>query len=235
MQKYKTRRIIGIAGIMAILFIMVIVSVVFVGRFGELLENPHRIRDVIAAFGAWGYLVYALMNIIQVLFAPIPGLVLTVSSGIIFGVFGGIAASLLSVTVGGFMAMFIARYFGKRILYYIMDENAKRFENQISRKGIPLIFFLSLIPNPIGDGLFYLAGLTDVPFRILIPIIALARLPGIVISVLIGSELLEMDTRRWIVGGCGFLIVVAAYFIFGKRLETLFSRIMNRAYPNRRS
>lgn len=235
MDEHRIRRLLGISGLAVIVAVVIIVSVAFVDKFGELLEDPQRIRDFIAAYGAWGYLVYGVMNVIQVLFAPIPGLVLTVSSGVIFGVVGGIIASWVSVLIGGWAAMIVTRLFGRKIVYYIMDKHAKRFESQISGKGVPLIFLLSLIPNPIGDGLFYLAGLTDVPFRILIPVIALARLPGIAISVVLGNELLEFDVRRWIIGGIGFVIIVIAYFLFGKRLEALFSRIMNRLYPDWRS
>jgi uncharacterized membrane protein YdjX (TVP38/TMEM64 family) len=235
LDEHRVRRLLGIAGLVVIVAVVIIVSFAFVDKFGELLEDPQRIRDFIAVYGGWGYLVYGFLNIIQVLFAPIPGLVLTVSSGIIFGVFRGIIVSWLSVIVGGYGAMLITRLFGKRVLYYIMDEHAKRFESQISSRGVPLIFLLSLIPNPIGDGLFYLAGLTDVPFRILIPVIALARLPGIAISVFLGNVLLEFDTRRWIIGAVGFAIIVVAYFLFGKRLEALFSRIMNKLYPDWRS
>lgn len=235
MNEERTRRIIGIFGLAVILFVVIIVSFVYVGRFGQILEDPHRTRDFVAAYGAWGYLVYGVMNVIQVLFAPIPGLVLTVSSGVIFGLVGGIIASWVSVLIGGWAAMLVARLFGRKIVYYIMDKQAKRFESQMSGKGVPLIFLLSLIPNPIGDGIFYLAGLTDVPFRILIPVIAFARLPGIVISVFLGNELLEFDARRWVMGGVGFVIIVVAYFIFGKRLEVLFSRIMKKLYPDWRS
>lgn len=235
MCKNRTRKLIGIASLTVSIFVVMIVSFAIFNRFEELIEDPRQLRDFIAVYRTWGYLVYGAMNVVQVLFAPIPGLVLTVSSGIIFGMFRGIIVSWLSVMIGGYGAMLIARHFGRRIMYNILDENAKRFESQISNKGLPLIFLLSLIPNPVGDGLFYLAGLTDVPCRVLILVIASARLPGIAISVFLGNKLLEFDTSIRLISGFGFLLIVAAYFIFVKKLEALFARIMNRTYPDWRS
>ena len=232
MSEPKIRRLLGIVGLAVIVAVVFLVSAAFVGKFGELLENPQRIRDFISVYGGWGYVVYGFLNIIQVLFAPIPGLVLTVSSGIVFGILNGIIASWVSVMIGGYCAMLIARLLGRRFLYYVLDERARKFEGQISGKNVPLIFLLSLIPNPLGDGLFYLAGLTGVSFRILIPVIAIARLPGIAISVALGNELLAFDTRRWIIGGVGLVVIIAAYFTFGKRLEAFFARVMKRLYPN---
>lgn len=226
MANPKIKRVVGIIGLVVFVCFIFIVSYVFVSRFGEITENPQKIRDIVLGYGVWGYLFFALFNIFQIIFAPVPGHVVTISSGILFGFLRGIIVTWVSVIVGGSIVMVIARAFGRRMLEYLLDEKAQRFENLITRKGISFILLLSILPNPIGDGLFYLAGLTTIPLKILIPLIALGRLPGVLLSVFFGNALLTAGIGTWIFGGLGFLTAVGLYFVFGNRIEKLFEKFI---------
>jgi uncharacterized membrane protein YdjX (TVP38/TMEM64 family) len=167
---------------------------------------------------------FMLLNIFQIIFAPVPGNVVTISSGILFGLLRGIIITWSSVIIGGSIVLVIARAFGRRMFEYLLDEKAQKFESLITRKGISFILLLSIFPNPIGDGLFYLAGLTTIRLRILIPLIALGRLPGIVLAVFLGDRLLTAGIAGWLLAGLGFLTVVVLYLILGKRIERIFER-----------
>jgi uncharacterized membrane protein YdjX (TVP38/TMEM64 family) len=226
MDSRAIKRLIGIAGIIVFILFIVLVSVVFVQRFGDIVKNPAAVRDTVLSYGMWSYLVFSLFNIFQIIFAPVPGHVVTVSSGILFGFIRGTLVTWVSVVIGGSIVMFAARYFGKKMLDYLLDEKAKKFEADVTRKGIPFILLLSIFPNPLGDGLFYLAGITNVPLRVLIPLIAAGRLPGIIISVLLGDWLLTAGILGWIIGIAGFLIAVILYLLLGKRIEALFERFV---------
>lgn len=224
------KRIIGIMGLVVFVFFILIISLIVVATFGDIMENPLKIREAVAGYGVWGYLVFSLINIFQIFFAPVPGHIVTVSSGILFGSFRGIIVTWVSVIIGGSAVMFFSRFFGHKMLYYLLDERAQRFETEVTRRGIPFILLLSIFPNPIGDGLYYLAGITNVPLRLLIPMIAFGRLPGIIVSVVIGDKLFTAGIKGWIFGGIGFVIILVLYAIFGKKLETMFERILKKAH-----
>lgn len=226
MANPKAKRVIGVIGLVVFACFILIVSHIFIGRFGEITENPQKIREIVRGYGVWGYLVFAFLNIFQIIFAPVPGNIVTVSSGMLFGFFRGIIITWISVIIGGSIVMLIARAFGRRMLEYILDEKAQKFESLITRKGISFILLLSIFPNPIGDGLFYLAGLTTIRLRILIPLIALGRLPGIVLAVFLGDRLLTAGIAGWLLAGLGFLAVLTFYLIFGKKLERVFERFI---------
>jgi uncharacterized membrane protein YdjX (TVP38/TMEM64 family) len=220
------RRVIGIVGAAVFISFIFIVSYLVVTRFGDVIRNPLKVREVMIGYGLRGYVAFSIINIFQIFFAPVPGHVVTVSSGIFFGFFRGIIISWISVIIGGSMVMVISRSLGKKLLFYLLDEKAYRFEAAVTRRGIPFILFLSIFPNPIGDGLFYLAGITNVPLKILIPLIALGRLPGIVVSVLLGDRLFMAGIKGWIIGGLGLLTAVILYVIFDKKIERLFEKII---------
>jgi len=226
MANPKAKRVIGVIGLVVLACFILVVSHIFINRFGEITENPQKIREIIRGYGLWGYLFFVLLNIFQIIFAPVPGNVVTVSSGMLFGFFRGVIITWISVIIGGSLVLFIARAFGRRMLEYLLDEKAQKFENLITRKGIPFILLLSLFPNPIGDGLFYLAGLTTIRLKILIPLIALGRLPGIVLAVFLGDRLLTAGIAGWIVAALGFLTVLGLYFILGERIEKLFEKLI---------
>lgn len=226
MANPRTKRAIGIVGLLVLVGFILVVSYIFVNRFGEITENPQRIREIVRGYGVWGYLFFALLNIFQIIFAPVPGNVVTVSSGMLFGFFRGIVITWISVIIGGSFVLSVSRGFGRRMLEYLLDEKAQKFENLITRKGVSFILLLSIFPNPIGDGLFYLAGLTTIPLKILIPLIALGRLPGIILAVFLGDRLLTAGLAGWIVAGLGFVTIVALYLIFGKKIERIFERFI---------
>jgi len=224
----KIKRIIGITGVVIFISFILIISYVVVDKFGNIIENSLKIREVVAGYGMWAYLVFSLVNIFQIFFAPVPGHIVTVSSGILFGSFRGIIITWVSIIIGGSAVMVFSRFFGHKMIYYLLDEKAQNFEMEVTKRGIPFILLLSIFPNPIGDGLFYLAGITNVPLKLLIPLIAFGRLPGIVVSVIVGDRLFTAGIKGWIIAGVGFLIAVILYIIFGKKLEILFERIIKR-------
>lgn len=228
MRRKLLKRLIGIAGIIIFAVFIILVSIIFLQRFGDIVKNPYTVRDTVLAYGIWGYLIFSLFNIFQIIFAPVPGHVVTVSSGILFGFVRGTLVTWLSVVIGGSIVMIIARYFGRKMLDFLLEEKAKKFEADVTRKGIPFILLLSIFPNPLGDGLFYLAGITDVPLKVLIPLIAAGRLPGIIISVLIGDRLLTAGILGWIFGFGGFAIAVVLYLLFGKRIEAVFEQFFRK-------
>lgn len=228
MHRKLQKRLIGIAGIILFIIFIVLVSTIFLQRFGNIVKNPVAVRETVLGYGMWSYLIFSLFNIFQIIFAPIPGHVVTVSSGILFGFVRGTLVTWVSVIIGGSIVMVIARYFGRKMLDFLLDEKAKKFEADVTRKGISFILLLSIFPNPLGDGLFYLAGITNVPLRVLIPLIAIGRLPGIVLSVLIGDKLLTAGILGWIIGIGGFIIAVILYMLFNKKIEMVFERFIRK-------
>jgi uncharacterized membrane protein YdjX (TVP38/TMEM64 family) len=226
MERRMARRMIGIAGTILFFVFIILVSYLFVKKYGFLLRDPVEFRAAIRGYGGRGYLVYLALYILQIIFAPIPGQVLNISSGILFGAGKGIIISWIAVFLGGSLATVLSRLLGRKILEFILDDRAWKFEQEITKRGLPFIFFLALFPTPLGDGVFYLAGLTTIALRVLIPIIALGRVPGIVIWVLLGDKILRAGIAGWIIGILGSIAAVGLYLIFQKKFEVFFDKLV---------
>ncbi|MEO0160709.1 MAG: VTT domain-containing protein [candidate division WOR-3 bacterium] len=224
----KIKRILSFCGSIVFFFIIVLVSIIFIKNFNFIVNDPEAVRDEIQSYGFVSYLIYFLLYIFQIFFAPVPGQVLNIVSGMLFGPLRGFFISWCAVIVGGFLAMLGVRVFGKKILYFLVEEKALRIEEQITKKGLPLIIFLALFPNPIGDGIFYLAGMTTISLKILIVLIACCRIPGILFYVLAGNWIMDLGPRGWLIGGGGTLVALLLYVVFERRLETAFEKYIQR-------
>jgi len=226
MERKIARRLIGIAGTVLFFLFIILISYLFVKKYGFLLRDPVEFRAVIRGYGGRGYLVYLLAYILQIVFAPIPGQVLNISSGVLFGLGRGILISWIAVFLGGGLATVLSRLLGRKILEFILDDKAWKFEQEITRRGLPFILFLAIFPTPLGDGVFYLAGLTTIALRVLVPIIALGRLPGIVVWVLLGDRILGAGVAGWIIVILGSFAAVGLYLVFQKRFEAFFDKMV---------
>jgi uncharacterized membrane protein YdjX (TVP38/TMEM64 family) len=227
MKRRQFRMAIGLSGTVLFFGVIILISYFFVKRYGFLITDPVRFRAVIRGYGGRGYLVYFLLYILQIVFAPIPGQVVTISSGMLFGVAMGVALSWAAVLIGGGLAIAISRVLGRKILEYILDDQAWKFEQEITKRGLSFIFFLTLFPNPVGDAVFYLAGLTTIPLRVLIPVMVLGRLPGIIVWVVLGDKILKAGVAGWIIGILGSCAVFGFYLIFQKKFEAVFEKMVS--------
>ncbi len=219
-------------GIVVFALFIILISIIFIKNFGAVVENPVEIRKIMTNYGIWAYLLYFLLYVFQIFFAPVPGTVLNIASGMLFGPLKGFLLSWAGAITGGFLAMVIVRYLGRKILYFFLEEKKVEFEKQITKRGLPLIIFLAIFPNPVGDGIFYLAGLTNIPLKILTGIIGLCRIPGILVYVIAGDKIMTSGIKGWIIGGGGFIIAMLFYFIFKQKLENLVERIVVKTQLN---
>ena len=70
-------------------------------------------RDWILGFGFWAPLAYMGLFAMQILVAPMPGQFLGVMSGYVFGIVLGSLYSIIALSIGAGLAIYIARRFGR--------------------------------------------------------------------------------------------------------------------------
>jgi len=171
--------------------LLIYVSILYSPTIIYLISSPENFQTFIASYGPEGVGIYILFQMLQVIIAVIPGELIQVAGGYIFGFWPGTFYSMIGITLGSMSAFFLARTLGYPLLWLFFDDTQlERFAFYLnsSRAGVTT-FLLFLIPGLPKDMLTYLAGLTPiVPFNFLILAMA-ARLPGIVISTSVGTNL----------------------------------------------
>jgi uncharacterized membrane protein YdjX (TVP38/TMEM64 family) len=123
-----------------------------------------RIQQVLHDAGMLAPIAYVLFVTVEVVVAPLPGLLLYLPGGILFGPFFGGALALIGNIVGAGIACGLSRRLGASMLDRLDPEGAMaRLRSQLERRGFWLVLLLRLNPLTSTDLVSWAAGLTRTP------------------------------------------------------------------------
>jgi uncharacterized membrane protein YdjX (TVP38/TMEM64 family) len=130
------------------------------------IESIPRFANWVSGKGAAGALLFGLGYIVAVV-AFVPGSVLTMAAGTIFGLASGTAIVFVAATLGASAAFLVSRYLARPLVERRLAGN-ERFaavDRAIGQEGRKIVFLLRLSPLFPFNLLNYLLGLTRVRFR----------------------------------------------------------------------
>jgi uncharacterized membrane protein YdjX (TVP38/TMEM64 family) len=166
-----------------------------------------------------GLVLMTLVCAVQVIIAFIPGEIVEIAVGYVFGGWLGSAVCIVGSTLGSIVAIMLARKFGSRLvesLYPREKIDALPILNA-PRKRNAMTFLLFLIPGTPKDLITYVVGMTEMSIPLYILLTSLARFPSVITSTLGGGALGE---NKWghaliifaiaaVVSGVGYLLYLA--------------------------
>lgn len=127
-------------------------------------SRVERLKEYFVSFEAFAPLVYVVFVVVEVVVAPIPGLMLYAPGGIVFGPVLGGTLSLIGNIIGAGIACAVTRSLGTNWLTRFFEpDKLERAQNEIETRGALLIFLLRLNPLTSSDLVSYAAGLTRIP------------------------------------------------------------------------
>ncbi len=148
------------------------------------VQNPSELR----ALGEGSEWLFVLIQILQVVIAPIPGQAAAFAGGFIFGFWKGWALTTFGLVVGSFIAMVLARLLGIGLVRKIVPASViKRFDSVISDGGYMTFFMIFLLPALPDDAVCFLAGLTKLKLLPLTLVSLVGRAPGMAVLSLTGA------------------------------------------------
>ncbi len=131
-----------------------------------------------------------ILQVLQMLLAIIPGAPVSVAMGIAFGTFWGTVLNILSTVLGTVIIVWCVEKFGMKFVNKFM--NSKGFEKltflHTASKRNMLLFLLFLIPGTPKDLVTFMAPFTGASGKSIV-IASLARIPSIILMVMVGSSL----------------------------------------------
>jgi uncharacterized membrane protein YdjX (TVP38/TMEM64 family) len=152
---------------------------------GDRLEEA---RAWILDLGPWGPLVFIAVYAIAVV-AAVPGSVLTIAAGAMFGSVLGVAVVSVASTLGATLAFALARWFARDSVARWLAGNDKfaKLDRMTGRHGAIMVAITRLVPIFPFTLLNYGFGLTGVPFRTYVLWSWLCMLPGTILYV-VGAD-----------------------------------------------
>jgi len=167
----------------AVLLVLIVLARVFDlgSRIGEL-------RAWILSLGGWGPFVYIAIYAAAVVLA-IPGSLVTIMAGVLFGSVRGIAVVSAGSTIGAALAFLVSRHIARDSIARRFEKNAKfqSLDRLTKDHGAIIVAITRLVPLFPFNLLNYGFGLTHVRFWTYVFWSWLCMLPGTVLYV-VGSD-----------------------------------------------
>lgn len=187
----------------------------------ELFRDRAALQAWIASFGAWAPLVSIALNAAQVIIAPIPGQVIGLANGYLFGVWLGTLYSLLGVMLGTGMVLILTRKWGRPfVARLIQGEQLEKLDCLVARRGALFFFLIFLLPFLPDDLTCFAVGLTELPLGQMFVLIAIGRLPGLFVASWVGANAMSLSVGGWIVLIVGASALALAYVRWSGALES---------------
>jgi uncharacterized membrane protein YdjX (TVP38/TMEM64 family) len=180
-------------------------------KFYRFFFEPKRLKMFITSFGPFAAVVFILIQIAQVVFAPVPGEITGFVGGLLFGNVKGLILSTIGLTLGSLLAFAIARVFGMKFVERVVKkEYIDKFNNFITHKGLNITFILFLLPGFPKDSLCYLLGLSRIRLVDFIFMNIFGRLPGTLMLTMQGNALSQGKYQEffWLIAVCLAFIAI---------------------------
>jgi len=191
--------------------------------------NQHRLIAWIHSLGAWGFAGFILLQVVQVVAAPIPGEATGVLGGYLYGPVVGVILSTVGLTVGSYIAFSLSRFFGRPLTDRFVDaKTMERFDYLLLHKGLFLVFLLFLIPGFPKDYLCYILGLGHLTTLEFLIIATAGRLLGTMLLTLGGTFLRNHQYQSFFLLSGVAVVVVFLTIACRNRLEQFFQRLHDR-------
>ena len=203
------RRIILAVLVLALLFVLVWRFQLF----GQLQALLRQVLDAIAPLGFWGPVLFVLLYIVCCI-ALVPGAVLTLGAGAVFGLLKGSILVSIAATLGATAAMLVGRHLARDWVQRKLATHPtfNSIDQAVEREGWKIVFLTRLSPAFPFFIVNYLYGLTRVRLRDYILATWIGIMPGSTLFVYIGSlaspDAAKNSTAAWTFKGIGLVATV---------------------------
>ena len=197
-----------------------------VNKLYHIYRDPHQLKKVISSYGPYSPLAYILLQIMQVVIAPIPGGAIEFLGGYLFGVKAGFVYSMIGLILGSWLAFSLARIFEKMAVEkFVSEQTRKKFDYLVEHEGVILSFILFLLPGFPKDALCYILGLTPMHLGIFLVISTIGRIPGTLMAILQGAKAFEHEynTFGMLLGGSALVLLV--FYIYHDEIHNLIKKL----------
>lgn len=172
------------------------------------MGDREAVQKLIGDHYVLGAVCMILISMIQVVVALIPGEMVEICAGYVFGSWGGAILCLVGTVMGSILVLLLVRRLGSRFVYVFYPK--EKIDSlpilRDPRKRNFLTFLLFLIPGTPKDLLTYGIGLTDMTIPAYLILTTAARFPSVISSTVGGNAVGE---KKYLSAVIVFLVTAA--------------------------
>ncbi len=211
---------------LVLLVAALIISVAW-GSIKDFLQMENITR-IVKETGVFGPILLALIQVLQVIVAVIPGDFLVVVAGKVYGFVGGFTLNLVSTIIACFVAFLIARWSGRKVVERMVPAKVlDKWIGVVNERG-SIVFVISfLVPVFPADAMNFVAGLSQISPKKFLLVSVIGRMPKIFLGTLLGSGL-QLSPMVWLAIGLALVAGMLVYLIYRNKKK----RMVLAQYPN---
>ncbi len=222
-----------------LLYLGAAIALVVAAKYLNVQTLLKQALDWVGQLGPWGAIIFIMIYVVAtVLF--IPGSVLTLGAGAVFGiVWGSVYVSLGSI-LGATCAFLVGRYLARDAIARKVEGNERfaAIDKAVAAEGWKIVGLTRLSPVFPFTLLNYAFGLTRVKLRDYVLASWIGMMPGTVMYVYLGSLAKAASGGRthtpgeWILYGVGLLAAVAVTILITRIAKKALAKRVSAQHPN---
>lgn len=213
-------------GLIAFFALMVIVVILIWPYIHEAFEpgGLSRVIDDVRNAGPLGFLILLAMQFMQIVVAFIPGEVVQMAAGMMYGPWLGAAVVLLGCIISSAFVFAAVHRLGAPFVRDMVPTKYLDKFNAFEESGklSIVVFILFLIPAMPKDTFTYLVPLTNMRMRDFLVLSNVGRIPGIVISIYAANGLVDGNITQSIIIFAVVAVIAIVAIVFRDKIMNLF-------------
>lgn len=190
-------------------------------------NNQQKFKDYILNMGFKGWLSLLTIQVLQIFIAFIPGEIVELLAGILYGTWGGLLLCLIGIAIASILIYYTVKLFANKYMIKY-KEKLKTYAFLNNPKKIHMYFFiLFLIPGIPKDIFIYLAPFLPIKFASFLIVSLIARIPSIISSTIVGDSLIKGNYILSLIIFAIFAILGVLGILFNDKIISLFKHNKN--------
>lgn len=164
-----------------LVIILVVYLILYSNNMLEVFSSVASFKDFILSTGKFGMFIYVLIQFLQVIFLPIPSMIITLAGVAIYGPALGALLCSIGVLTASCTSFLIGKVFGFKVVSWLAGEkNATKYAKILNEKGKFFLIVAFLLPLFPDDMLCLIAGITTMKFKTFFIIASITRPIGVI-------------------------------------------------------
>lgn len=224
----------------ALLVALLAVTVLLVTLWREpvlgLFFDRARLEESVRHLGSAGPVAIIALQVAQVLLSPIPGHVVALAGGYLYGPWLGTLYSMIGLMLGTMATVWLVRRWGRPLVERLVDPTTlARVDRFSARRGAPVLFATFLVPFLPDDIILLVAALGEVPVPGILFASFFGRLPSVFVSTWLGHGASELTPMQWAAAAAITILIAAPLYCLRASLERLMWSLLERIAGRRRA
>lgn len=184
------------------------------------ISTAEDLKELILSGGVYSYLIFFVIQFLQVCLLPIPAFATTVAGALVFGPWIACLISFISIMLASIFCFFMGRKVGRKLVVWVAGESDTKKWEQKLEKGKYVFFLMMLFPVFPDDILCLVVGATtSISYKFFIITNLITRPIAIVSTCFIGSGYLIPFSGWGIPVWIALILICALVFYLSIKFE----------------